>query len=175
MPKKKGWTNYFHLTVLVAFESFCIYCVKWKWTLVVFESKQQSLLPHFWQGHRGKTNYQEPIKQHSNINFSIDSIEKLTCTTRSDSWADAHKGNWFWARIVIMAPQESLNFSIFWPEIPIKQPAWVPAIKSLMVLAATCPAATFASVLLSSSCFKENCFFFHQCHHGIRNTLSVFS
>lgn len=82
-----------------------------------------------------------------------------TCTTLSDSWAEAHKGNWLGARTVIMAPEEFRNFSMFWPDIPINPPAWDPAIKSLIVLAATCPAVSFdASKLLLSSCYKEHHF-----------------
>lgn len=53
-----------------------------------------------------------------------------------------------------MAPDEFLNFSMFWPDIPIKEPACEPAINILIVFAATCPGATTfdASTGLSSSC-----------------------
>lgn len=82
--------------------------------------------------------------------------KKPTCTTRSDSWADAHRGNWLGAKTVIVAPEVFLSFSIFSPDTPIRPPAWDPAIKSLIVLAAKWAGPIFsASLQLLSSCFGK--------------------
>lgn len=78
----------------------------------------------------------------------------LTWTTRSDSWADAHKGNWFGARIVTAAPEEFRICSIVWPDTPIKQPAWEPAIKSRIAFTATCPVPTIAASPPSSLSYQ---------------------
>lgn len=90
---------------------------------------------------------------------------QLTCTTRSDSWAEAYKGIWFWASTVIVAPEEFLRFTMFWPDVPIIPPAWEPAIKSLIVFEATCPAPTLRASRLPSSSYENNHFISHQIQH----------
>lgn len=64
-----------------------------------------------------------------------DQIQELTHTVATDLEAN-----------VMVAPHAFLNFSIFCPIIPIRPPA----IKSLIVLAATCTAPPFVTLPLVS-------------------------